>query len=384
MLAGLLAVLVTVGGFPPRAAGAQTTDLTDDIATKQAEAARIADEVEELGRQASIAVEAYRQAQSGLAEADAHLFEIRGRVEELRREYEATQTDANERILAMYRGESTPNPMTYLDARDAQELGVRQHYAGLVAQRDRTTLDRLVGRRQALDEQEAELERQRDEVATQTEAVKAERDRVEGAAAGRQTALDQAQGELNGLVAEEQRRRAAAEEARAREAARQRAEAEAAAARERAARLAATSTTLAGAPTPTSLPDAEPEPAAADVPPPHPRAGEAVQAAMDKIGTPYQWGGNGPDSYDCSGLTTYAWGSVGVRLPRSSSMQKAALPPVPIEALQPGDLVFFGSPVHHVGMFIGDGKMVNAPYSGDSVRVDSIYRRDYAGAGRPG
>ncbi len=75
---------------------------------------------------------------------------------------------------------------------------------------------------------------------------------------------------------------------------------------------------------------------------------------------------------------------MGVQFPRSSRAQKAALPPVPLEHIEPGDLLFFGSPVHHVGIYAGDGQMVNAPYTGSHVRMDSIWRDDFAGAGRPG
>lgn len=372
------AVALVTSSLPPRAHAHPTSSessaaLTDDIAAKREEAARIADEVEGLGARASIAVEEYRQAQARLTEADAVLFETRRRVDDMRRLHETTRAEADERIVAMYQGESAPNPMTFLDARNARELGTRQHYAGLVAKRDRGTLDRLGAEQDALNEEEQRLVVQREEVAVQTQTLAVRQDEVEAAMAERQAALEQTQGELAALVAEEQRRRQAEEEARAREAARRRA----------ATRTASLRTAPGGIDVVPALTRASSVPPG-EVPPVHPRAREAVQAAVDKIGTPYQWGANGPDAYDCSGLTTYAWGSVGVRLPRSSWMQQEALPPVPFEAIQPGDLVFYGSPVHHVGIYMGDGTMVNAPYTGTEVRVDSIYRHDYAGAGRPG
>lgn len=388
VLTGLLTTVVVVGGLPLRATAQTAEDLGGDIAAKRAEAARIATEIEALGAEASIALEAYRQAQDALGNADAHLFETRRHVEELRRRYESTQADSRARVLAMYRGESTPNPMVLLDARSANELGTRRHYANVVAGRDRATMDRLGVAREALVEDERRLEAEREQVVAQADAVRTQRDEVDAAMGDRQAALGAAQGELNQLVAEEQQRRAAEEEARVREAARRRAEVEAQRrAAEEAARAATSTTSPSTGPAPPSTGSPAPPPStsapANPPPPPHPRAGEAVQAGLDKIGTPYQWGGNGPDSYDCSGLTTYAWGSVGVRLPRSSWMQKDALPPVAFDQIQPGDLLFYGSPVHHVGMFIGDGKMVNAPYTGTEVRIDSIYRRDFAGAGRP-
>ena len=224
VLAGLLATVVVVGGLPLRAEAQTAEDLGEDIAAKRAEAARIADEVEALGEQASVALEAFRQAQAALEEADAALFETRGRVEALRRRYERTQAEATDRVLAMYRGESAPNPMTFLDAADAKELGVRQHYANVVAGRDRRALSRLGAEREDLQAQETALAEQREAVAAQTDIVRAQRDEVTTAMQDRQAALARAEGELTELVEAEQARRAAEEEARVREAARRRAE----------------------------------------------------------------------------------------------------------------------------------------------------------------
>lgn len=114
------------------------------------------------------------------------------------------------------------------------------------------------------------------------------------------------------------------------------------------------------------------------------RAKIAVETAYAQLGKPYRWGASGPDSFDCSGLTMYSWRKAGVSLPHSSRAQYSATKRVAREALQPGDLVFFGSPIHHVGIYVGDGKMIHSPESGENVRVWTISRRDYAGAGRPG
>ena len=109
-----------------------------------------------------------------------------------------------------------------------------------------------------------------------------------------------------------------------------------------------------------------------------------MRAALSHVGKPYQWGASGPNSYDCSGLTLWAWAQAGVSLPHSSGMQYGATQRVSSSDWQPGDLLFFGSPIHHVAMYIGNGQLVEAPYTGASVRVTSAYRSDYVGAGRPG
>jgi cell wall-associated NlpC family hydrolase len=98
----------------------------------------------------------------------------------------------------------------------------------------------------------------------------------------------------------------------------------------------------------------------------------AVQAAASQIGKPYRWGAAGPGSYDCSGLTMWAWSHAGVSLPHSSRAQYASLPHVPMSQLAPGDLVFRGSPIHHVGIYKGGGVVIAAPHTGQNVREDSV------------
>lgn len=112
-------------------------------------------------------------------------------------------------------------------------------------------------------------------------------------------------------------------------------------------------------------------------------AAGAVEFALGEVGKPYAWGGSGPNSYDCSGLTSAAWAAAGKSLPHSSRMQYSATARVSRDAVQPGDLLFFGSPIHHVAMYIGNGQMVEAPHSGAQVRVVSADRSDFVGAGRP-
>ena len=114
-------------------------------------------------------------------------------------------------------------------------------------------------------------------------------------------------------------------------------------------------------------------------------ANTAVQAARAQLGKPYEWGAAGPNSYDCSGLTMYAWGQAGVSLPHSAADQQGIGTSVAQSDLQPGDLVFFGSPAYHVAIYIGDGMIIHAPTSGDVVKIVSLSSMpDYAGARRVG
>jgi len=109
----------------------------------------------------------------------------------------------------------------------------------------------------------------------------------------------------------------------------------------------------------------------------------AVNTALAQVGDPYVWGAAGPDAFDCSGLTEYAYAAAGVQLPHSSNMQSTMGRPVSYYDLKPGDLVFFYSPVSHVAMYIGNGQIVTAPHTGDVVKVTELaYMPEYAGARR--
>lgn len=109
---------------------------------------------------------------------------------------------------------------------------------------------------------------------------------------------------------------------------------------------------------------------------------DALRAAATKLGRPYVWGASGPNSFDCSGLTSWAFKQVGIVLPRSSSAQATVGKPVRWEDLRPGDLVFYYSPVSHVGIYAGDGKMINAPQSGDVVKYQTVSKKAFSGARR--
>ncbi len=114
------------------------------------------------------------------------------------------------------------------------------------------------------------------------------------------------------------------------------------------------------------------------------RAATAIRFAYAQIGKPYRWGAAGPGSYDCSGLTMRAWGAAGVGMPQSSRAQYASGRRISTSRMQPGDLVFFGSPIHHVGLYIGGGNMIDAPHTGDVVKIRPVLSTGLVGAVRPG
>jgi cell wall-associated NlpC family hydrolase len=116
----------------------------------------------------------------------------------------------------------------------------------------------------------------------------------------------------------------------------------------------------------------------------------AANWALSQMGKPYQWGGAGPQTYDCSGLTMDAWARAGVKLLHWTGYQWPSGPHIPVSQLRRGDLLFFATntadpdTIHHVGIYIGNGQMVDAPYTGVDVRIDSIYQPGgLIGATRP-
>ena len=114
------------------------------------------------------------------------------------------------------------------------------------------------------------------------------------------------------------------------------------------------------------------------------RAAAAVRYAMAQVGDAYVYGAMGENAFDCSGLTMRAWAQAGVSLPHSSSAQFGSGPRIAASDLQPGDLVFYYSPISHVGIYIGNGLIVDAANPGTGVRVTGLYSMPYVGAVRPG
>ncbi|MFJ9953231.1 NlpC/P60 family protein [Kitasatospora sp. NPDC091207] len=112
-------------------------------------------------------------------------------------------------------------------------------------------------------------------------------------------------------------------------------------------------------------------------------AADVIKFATAQLGKPYEWSATGPNSFDCSGLTGAAYRAAGVRLPRISQDQWKSGPHIARGDLQPGDLVFFYDDIHHVGLYIGDGKMIHAPRKGKNVEVLPISVMPYMGAVRP-
>jgi len=305
----------------------------------------------ELEKDFEIVVERYNATDEELTKIHAEMAATRLVVEDLQSRMDARQGDAVSLAKELYMSGGVAVAFeSMLSARSIAELETTVEYLRASEEAQAKVFERLAVDRAELNRHLALLEEDRAR-AVATEARLAElREEIETKVAAQKDEIAELNEEIEaGLRRREERRRAAQE------------------------------AIAAAAPAaPLSVP-AQPAPA------PNPRAQTAVDAALSQVGKPYQWGAEGPDSYDCSGLTLWAWAKAGVSLPHNSGMQQAAIPPVARDDLQPGDLLFYGSPVHHVSMYIGNSQMVEAPYTGEFVRVVPADRwGDFVGAGRPG
>lgn len=340
------------------------------------------------------AVEEYLQAQSRLDDLDQEIAAAETRLEDLSARADQRAEGAEEVVRDLYAGRSAASAAALLDASDAAEAGRRAAYLRFAERNHRATLEQYRTARLELDREADRLQTARAEAAELREELEARAARIDSEAEQQQQEI----ASLRQQVAEREARERRERERRARERAEQRVR-ERAERQQVASRESSGQTSQSEAAEPSSEPDAADEPAPPEpshsepaeqeaepsaAPSPSEAAATAVEAAMSKRGSPYQWGAEGPDRFDCSGLSMWAWNQAGVNIPRTSRQQYAGLPNVSRSELRPGDLVFFGDPIHHLGIYIGDGQMVEAPYTGEVVRVNDINRDDYAGAARPG
>ena len=368
----LVACVVVAATAPPPASA-------DPIAEKRAEAERIADELEARGERISILAE---QVNNARIEAERVEGEAAAAAAELARaEQEVAASEARLKLQAVnayVRGGRLPAVQVIITG-SSDEIGVRREYVRTVMSQEQDALSALRVAREARSARKASLEDSRRAARDALAAVETSRRAAAAAEAQQRATLGRVQGELAALVEADRKRREEEAARKAREELARRQAAEEAERRRRQAEEAARRARTPGATT--TSPDAE-----ADGPtrPPAPGADAAVAEAKRQIGKPYEWGADGPDSFDCSGLTQWAWKAGGRSLPHSSQAQYSATSRVGLNQLQPGDLVFYGNPIHHVGIYVGDGQMVEASETGKPVRYASIFRRDYVGAGRVG
>jgi peptidoglycan DL-endopeptidase CwlO len=351
----------------------------DPIDDKRAEAQQLQSEIDANGAQLDALSERYNGAQYRFEQAQAAATDAQQKLDATTAEVAHLRTLVNERGAELYRG-AGQGP-TSLDVSSANSLISSSKYGALAAKHDTKLLDDLRRAERTLRDQQAQAEQAQTDAQDEQRAIAKAQAGVEAANARQEQLLSQVNGEIVQLVAEEQARK----EAAALAAAQQRYVDAAAAA---AAAPAPSTGNGTGAGTNTgrgSSGGSGPAPApSANVPVNGGGASAAIAYARAQLGKPYCYAGAGPACFDCSGLTMRAWGAAGVSMPHYSGAQYSMFPHVPLNAMQPGDLVFWGpGGSDHVGLYIGGGQMIAAPHTGDVVKIQAVYGSP-VGAARPG
>jgi cell wall-associated NlpC family hydrolase len=343
---------------------APTVAYADPIADKQAEAAQLeaqissnAEKLSGLNEQINSARNALAEANAAIATADSLVTAAQAKTKELR-------SEVARRAAAVYTQSGSTGGVEELDSQNAQELSTRQKYSSLAAQRDQQIVNQLARAKEQLAVRKADAEQARQTAQGQADAIQTQKDKLDAGQADLEKLQSKVTGELATLVKQAEAERQARDAAAAR--------AQYALAVQNAP-AADTGGGGGGASSGGGGGSATPPPTSGGV--------SAVLAyASAQLGKPYCYAGVGPDCYDCSGLTMMAWAQAGVTMSHGSYDQMASFPSVPMDQLQPGDLVFWDG---HVGIYWGNGSVLHAPHSGTVVQITQIWP-GVIGAVRPG
>jgi cell wall-associated NlpC family hydrolase len=294
----------------------------------------VRDRVETLYHEAEQASERYNDARLELADAKERLAALEQDLARQRERTEAVRDQVAANVVAQYQGQalSTASQVVLSDDPDAflSQLTTMDEYNDQQAQ----VIDQLAVQVDRLEMREEVAQREVDTIAHTRDVLADEKATIDDRAAEAKALLGQLEEEAQQRVEQESR-------------------------------------------SSTRTPVAPAVPATGG-------AAAAVQFAMAQVGDAYVYGAAGPDAYDCSGLTMAAWAQAGVSLPHSSSAQMGSGTPVSLSSLQPGDLVFYYSPVSHVAMYIGNGQIVHAANPSSGVTVAPLTSMPVSGAVRPG
>jgi cell wall-associated NlpC family hydrolase len=368
----LLAAALALTSVGANAAQAETP--AQKIARLRAEAVKVQHTIDRMNNQVETVVEQFNANQEALQETLDRQRETAMRLQSARRRLAASERVMDERIRAIYIEGPVTRLGQLLEVQTVNDAVTMAHYQQSVTDADVQSIASVERDKQELTSVADTLASQQQEQESIRAKLSSQRRDIERRLAQQRSYLDRLSGEVKQAVQAEQRRQEELRrQALARKLAAERAAAQAKAAREAAARRQAAAQRQA-APAPTG-------PSAA--------AERAIAFARAQLGKPYQWGATGPDAYDCSGLTMAAYASAGVSIPRTSREQWTIGTRIAsMSDLEPGDLVFYAngsspSTIHHVGLYTGDGLMIEAPFTGTTVRTASINRPDYFGATRP-
>lgn len=319
-----------------------TTKFRTALEKRQAELNTLNAQLDELDRQAEIASEAYDLALQTFVDTQQKLASAKADMGAAQDALDQQTTLLADRVDTLYRDDSTTNAEVLLTSKSLGDFFGRLQSIITISEADASLATELSSQRDQIESKQLDLEKA-DMLAQSLEfTLRARKVELSYQTADRQKMLDAAQSGLVGMLDTEAKRRVAEE-------------------------MGIWGAILSGAKDIGVTVD----------------QGSPVETALSYHGIPYVWGGATPSGFDCSGLTMYVMKQHGVTLPHHAASQYLLGAPVASGDLQPADLVFFGSPVHHVGMYIGGGYFVEAPHTGSYVRVSKLAdRSDFVGARR--
>jgi len=336
------------------------------IASKQAEAQSVLDQIHQLDSSLERAVEAYNLANVKLAGIQDDLAANTHNLTVARRSLKNAQRQLEARLVDLYTSDNQDSGLAVLlGSSSLDDMLTRMDAVDRVSNQDTVVLRQVVHFRHEVQRRQRALQKAHAEQKQVVSERAAARASIQGQLGQRQALLGSIKGEIAQLQEQERQRQAEL----------QRQLQERLAAQQQAASQQALATTVSPAPTPTPTP----------IPPaPPPTHGGVVGIAMSYLGAPYVWGGASPSGFDCSGFVMYVFAQVGVSLPHNAAAQYGYGTPVSRGSLQPGDLVFFDG-LGHVGIYVGGNSFIHAPHTGDVVKISSLsgwYSSTYVGARR--
>lgn len=322
---------------------AQIEAIESQIQEKRGQLAEVEAQLEEMQKQLEIATERYREAQDRLQSARTRQVEVRLKAEQTQAELQSKQEIFSRRVKTLYKEGEMSYLAIILNSENLSDLFARIRYLILITKQDSELIETIKTKKVELEKIQEQLssiieEEQRAlyELEVRKLAIQSEQQKLENYRRSLSREIQQQLALIDELTRKQQQLYR-------------------------------------------SYYAIIPEAFGIEVTP-----GSIVETALQYLGVPYVWGGENPDiGFDCSGLVRYVYLKHGIELPHYSGYQFKMGKPVSKDELMPGDLVFFGNPVHHVGIYIGNGYFIHAPKTGDFVKITPLNSRsDYAGARR--
>lgn len=319
----------------------------DEIASKQSQAETIAADIQSLNRGLEGKVQVLANAQYELKDIEANIGENEARLKETSEVMQVAQARLEKRVVSLYREGSMDFLNVLMETSDINEFMANYDLLTKISEQDQNDLDQVKSLKSQIEEKQTRLAEEQARQSALISQIDSEKAAIESGIKEKEAIFSGLQADMAALV--EQQRQAAIQ-------------------REFEESLAAARAAEAEAAAEVATEDGN---AAVAVPPPPAASGSVVDIAMQYLGIPYVWGGTDPSGFDCSGLVMYVYAQVGINLPRTTWAQWEVGTHVSYEELAPGDLVFFND-LNHVGLYIGNGSIIHAPFEGDVVKVDSL------------